>query len=121
METAAKEADGLYRQIVTAATAFLGASLFVIEKLRPLGLCSIILLIIGGISLCVTIVSTAYIRWMNLCSLRLIAEGTIGKAKCCDRLNRCLTWGAIGLFGVGIISMALTIIIAVITTPTGKG
>ncbi len=112
-EAACTEGGGLYKQIVTIATIVLGASLFVIEKLRPAsGSITFYLMAFGGIFLLVSLALTLMIRFWNVKSMALMAQGHRAKAQSHDKCNSCLTWIVIGCVTAGILLMGLSVIVA---------
>ncbi len=108
------EADAMYRQVVTVATAFLAASLYVMHKLGPLHPSwAIVPMALGGLFLVGAIFLTLWVRWNNVESMRLLAEDKWERATSRDALNRGLTWASLGSVTLGILLMATAILIFV--------
>ncbi|MCK5240900.1 hypothetical protein KAR34_00480 [bacterium] len=81
-----KEAGGFYTLVLTVASAFLGGTLFFLEKIvgTP-NKYSLILLGLGWMSLITTIGLSAFIRFQNVESGRLALEKKYNEAKKLDR------------------------------------
>ncbi len=112
-EAARAEAEGLYKHIVTIATLVLGASLFVIEKLRPpWKSVAFWLMAVGGLLLLASLGLTLLIRFCNIKSMALVAEEQGTKARAYDKRNICVTWIVIVCVTIGILLVGISVLVA---------
>ncbi len=115
-EAARTEAAGLYKHIVTIATLVLGASLFVIEKLRPPWKSAAFwLMALGGFLLLASLGLTLVIRFCNIKSMALVAEDHPKKARAYDKRNICVTWIVIVCVTTGILLVGISVLVAAST------
>ena len=108
------EAGGLYKQLITLGTLFLGGSLFVVEKLRPLQpRWAICIMAISGLLLGLGMILVLLIRWNNIESMRFLAEAEKKKSTSLDKHNRFLTVFSIWLTMLAILLISFTIVLFV--------
>lgn len=101
------DAGGYYGQLVTVASAFLGGSLFFLEKITPIPLYSQILMFLGWLFLITSIASTLYIRHWNLESGRLALEAMFDEAAKLDQRKKNLGSASIIALILGMASLAV--------------
>jgi hypothetical protein len=87
--TMAQEASGLYSQLLTICTAFLGGSLTFYEKLAPNPLpCSMLFLFLAWLSFIYSLLALIWVRWKNVEAHRMILESLKGDECLYDKARK---------------------------------
>jgi hypothetical protein len=114
-KTMATEAAGLYNQMITICTTFLGGTLVFYDKLFVSGNSyTLILLFLGWLCLVIPLPMLIWIRWQNVEAHRYILKyikfqkaDDYTKGVEIPKKSRCLTQWAIWLIAVGLFLISL--------------
>ena len=102
------EAQGLHKQMLGISSAFLGGSILFLEKIAPNPeYWTLVMLIVGWLSLISSMALSIVVRLNNIESGRRALEGKYDKASELDRKKECWTKWAVGLLIAGILLIAV--------------